>query len=72
MTVNELLQECKRLERAGYGERYVFISDDPDATDFHSLDCTFETDADELEFYWKNSNCIELQDVNSDEFVTLG
>lgn len=51
ITVNGLLKECQRLEKMGYGDKVVLLSDDDEGNGFHTLFYTFETDIQSIETY---------------------
>ena len=49
MTVNRLLEECKRLKKEGFGDRQVYISRDDEGNGFHPLFYPFQTDTNKIQ-----------------------
>lgn len=60
VTVNELLEECKKLKKKGLGDRQVYISRDDEGNGFHPLFYTFQTDAEEVEEEAGTANAVLL------------
>lgn len=60
MTVNELLEECKKLKKKGLGDRQVYISQDDEGNGFHPLFYAFQTDAEEVEEEAGTANAVLL------------
>ena len=66
MTVNELLNECKKLKQEGFGDYQIYISSDDEGNDFHALYYSFLTDPEEIKkFLYRRTN-------NNDNVVLLG
>lgn len=41
LTINELLEECKKQVKKGNGDKHILISSDDEGNSFHSLFYTF-------------------------------
>ena len=50
-TVNELLKECQKLVKSGYGDRVVLLSDDDEGNGFHTLYYNFTIDKENIKVY---------------------
>lgn len=60
ITVNALLEECKKLKKKGLGDRQVYISRDDEGNGFHPLFYAFQTDAEEVEEEAGTANAVLL------------
>ena len=50
-TVNELLEELTRLQKRGYGEYLVLVSDDEECNGYHPLYGDSNSEGGWMEFY---------------------
>ena len=69
LTVNQLLEECKRVKKAGHGNKKVIISGDDEGNSFHELFYGINTKAEDFDM-----NCMPygVDSKNINEYVILG
>ena len=70
VTVKELLEECKKLVKMGYGDKTVLISSDDEGNEFHTLFYGFTYTPSEVK---QIAECCWFHDRNNpDDVVILG
>ena len=70
ITVNELLERCRKQVEKGNGNKIILLSDDDEGNGFHTLFYGFEDDPETIAKYQKMD--LFHDDNGADEVVILG